>query len=343
MLSASHRHAILLTIATGATLLASTALADVFNMPVGQTSLLTVPVGNPGNAADPASRFGAVNYNYNIGEYEVTAGQYAAFLNSVAATDTYALYNADMSSTFWGPGIIQHGNSGTYTYTVASGYFNRPVTAVTFWDACRFANWLANGQPTGPQGAGTTETGTYSLNGVLNPIGITRNTGATWAVASENEWYKAAYYDPNKNGSGHAGYWLYPTKSDATPGNDPTDPNGNNANYFVSNGSPYPIQTPYFTTVVGQFLNSASAYGTFDQGGNALEWTEETYVGYLDVRGGAFDYGYRDILSTSHDYTLANNETYNLGFRIVQVPEPASLAIFGFCAALLMCRHGRKG
>ena len=161
----------------------------------------TVPVGNPGNAADTTG-YGSVAYSYSIGKYEVTAGQYTAFLNAVAATDNYGLYNANMADPdtqfVWGSGIRRSGSSGSYTYSVSPTYANRPVNWVSFWDACRFANWLNNGQ----QGAGTTEYGTYSLNGEGNPSNssITRNTGATWAVASEDEWYKAAFYDPNKAG-----------------------------------------------------------------------------------------------------------------------------------------------
>ena len=55
----------------------------------------TVPVGNPGNAADTryeAPGYGAVSYEYNIGKYEVTAGQYRDFLNAVAKTDTYPAF-----------------------------------------------------------------------------------------------------------------------------------------------------------------------------------------------------------------------------------------------------------
>ena len=58
----------------------------------------TVPVGNTGNTADTrydSTGFGAVNYAYNIGKYEVTAGQYTAFLNAVGGVDTYALYNTE--------------------------------------------------------------------------------------------------------------------------------------------------------------------------------------------------------------------------------------------------------
>jgi len=50
----------------------------------------TEHVGNPGNAAD-STGYGSVGYAYNIGTYEVTAGQYCEFLNAVATTDAYGL------------------------------------------------------------------------------------------------------------------------------------------------------------------------------------------------------------------------------------------------------------
>ena len=57
---------------------ATRAQADVFNMTGGQTSLQFVTVGNPGNAADPAtsSLYGSVGYTYDMGKYDVTVGQY---------------------------------------------------------------------------------------------------------------------------------------------------------------------------------------------------------------------------------------------------------------------------
>ena len=57
----------------------------------------------------------AVSYAYNIGEYEVTAGQYTAFLNAVAKTDTNGLYNANMWSDTRGCQIQQSGAPGNYT------------------------------------------------------------------------------------------------------------------------------------------------------------------------------------------------------------------------------------
>ena len=63
----------------------------------------TVPVGNPGNAADPFTGSGSVAYSYNIGTTEVTIAQYTAFLNAVAADDTFGLYNTDMAASSASP------------------------------------------------------------------------------------------------------------------------------------------------------------------------------------------------------------------------------------------------
>ncbi len=62
------------------------------------------------------------------------------------------------------------------------------------------------------------------------------------------------------------------------------DVSGNNANYY-SNG--YLIGSPYYRTEVGEFQNSDSAYGTFDQGGNVDEWNESITNGsFRGTRGG---------------------------------------------------------
>jgi hypothetical protein len=153
---------------------------------VGQAAITieTVPVGDPGNAGEVSgagaggfgsSRIcGAVAYAYNIGKYEVTAGQYTAFLNAVAKADTYGLYNTlmDMDVSGWpylcACNIKRTGSPGSFAYSVASDYANRPVNFVSWGDAARFANWLTHGQPTGAQDASTTEDGSYYLNGATN-------------------------------------------------------------------------------------------------------------------------------------------------------------------------------
>ena len=114
-------------------------------------------VGNPGNAGElsgegaggygPDAIVGGVDHTYRIGKYEVTAGQYTEFLNAVAATDPYGLYNTNMWSNTYGCKIERTGTDGSYSYSVAADRANRPVNYVSFFDAMRFANWLHNGQP----------------------------------------------------------------------------------------------------------------------------------------------------------------------------------------------------
>ena len=319
-------------------------------------TIATVPVGDPGNAGElsgagagglgPDRICGSVGYNYNIGKYEVTAGQYTDFLNKVARTDTYGLYNTDMDTPVYSYGcnIKRTGSSGSYVYSVASDWANRPVNYVSYWDSCRFANWLSNGQ-----GAGSTETGAYTLGGYTGQDGgtIQRNANWKWAVTSEDEWYKAAYY---KGGGTTAGYWDYPTQSNTAPSNvlgNPTDP-GNNATYY-NNG--YTIGSPYYRTEVGAHENSDSAYATFDQGGNVCEWNEAiVYEGsnyaYRGLRGGSF-YGYIHSLqasdrSSGYGYD-PSNEHYSVGFRVSQVvPEPSSImALAAGLISLLGIRRRR--
>jgi hypothetical protein len=57
---------------------------------------------------------------------------------------------------------MQSGSSGSDSYSVTGSdpqAANCPIFDLTWGDAARFCNWLQNGQPTGAEGAGTTETG----------------------------------------------------------------------------------------------------------------------------------------------------------------------------------------
>lgn len=296
-----------------------------------------VRVGNTGNIADTAANTGdyaargAVNYAYNIGKYEVTAGQYTAFLSAVAGVDTYGLYNTSMSNTSNGSGIARTGGGtvgNPYAYTVDPVFTNRPANYVSWGDAARFCNWIANGQPTGAQGPATTEDGSYYLNGALTESalgGVMRKTGATWFIPTEDEWYKAAYH---KNDGNTANYFTYPTSNNTAPGQNMADPFGNNANYYTA---PYtlPIDSGKYTTLVGEFQNSASPYGTFDQGGNVWEWNEALFPSSSrGMSGGSYNnYLGFALAARAREVTDATHEENFIGFRVASVPEPGCIAL----------------
>ena len=308
-----------------ATVLASVvpASADVFHMPSGQTSLQFVTVGDPGNVADTTG-FGAVLCVYRIGKYNVTTAQYIAFLNAVATTgDPYGLYTSNMASdTSQGCGISRSGSPGSYRYSTAKND-NFPVNYVSWGDAARFCNWLQNGQPTGAEGNGTTETGAYTLNGKTNNLTETRKPGAAYFIPTENEWYKAAYY---KGGGTNAGYWWYTTRSNAAPINTLPD-TGNHANYkdlFGTGNKDYTDPTNRLTSV-GCFALSPGPYGTYDMGGDVAQWNESVFPGsWRGLRGGDF-YSSSDYLrSSNRDKNPSDDRYCGLGFRVATVPEAGS-------------------
>lgn len=310
-----------------------------------------VAVGNPGNAPDlrydldeRPEGYGAVSHTYQIGKYEVTNAQYTEMLNAVATLgDANGLYNTAMGGGWNGIGGIARAGSGTgddpWAYTVRENRGNRPVNYVSWRDALRFANWLHNGQPSGGQDATTTEDGAYAM---LLGSGVVRKPDARVFLPSEDEWYKAAYYDPNLDG-GTGGYWDYATQSNATPTSEApagTDRVHGSANYSAGT-YPDPI---YYTTEVGAYDGkpSASAYGTFDQAGNLWEWNEAIFDGApRGLRGGAFS-SCNGHLHAS-DPVHPSNVVYSGGFRLARIPEPSAATLARIGLLGLLCWRRSRG
>jgi sulfatase modifying factor 1 len=293
-------------------------------------------VGNPSNPADTTveidgtSGYGSVPYAYNIGTYDVTNSQYVAFLNSNDPTgaNTLGLYTIFMSDPIFGGINFSFGAANGSKYSVNSGDGNRPVYYDTWYSAIRFANWLDNGQT--PR---STETGAYTLLGGTptpsNADSITRNPGATIFLPSENEWYKAAYYNPATSS-----YYKYATSSNTAPTATGPTATPNSANYSIAVGN---------LTDVGSYTGTMSPYGAFDMNGDVWQWNEALVGSNRGARGGSFFGSLSfELLSSYRNSFSPSVESVDLGFRVASVPEPSSIALLALGAIGLAAMARRR-
>ena len=282
-----------------------------------------VTIGNPGNAADtdPSARpvsttLGRVDRTYDIGKFEVSRAMVDAYnLNS----GVVAITLSDMTSS---------GGNGA----------NRPATGITWNEAARFVNWLntstggvvAYNYADGNIATALTPwTSADTLD--YDPSNPYRSIRAKYVLPSYNEWYKAAYYDPNKTGG--AGYWDYATGSDSAPTAVTGGTTAGTAVYGQTSA-----QGPADVTDAG----GLSPYFVMGLNGNAREWEESSFdvtlVNYNTSgsssrgrRGGGWDSSSSGLsLRTESPHDAVNNSA---GFRVAVlssdavVPEPSMMVI----------------
>lgn len=305
-----------------------------------------VLIGDAFNRGDCVNRFfGRVNYDFYIARTELSNDSYCSFLNAVAKyEDPYGLYDENMEIGACG-GINRKIENNIIRYSCKKGWEDKPVVYVNYYDICRYSNWLHYGCPqTGKCELGTTEgtakQGAYNTEdfevvcmGHKSPYESfgKRNVGARFWIPSENEWYKAAYYDPTR--VGNRKYHDYPTRtSDA--------PSLQQANYMVDNH--LSVGAPFYVAPVDSFPNSPSYYGTLQQGGNVWEWIEDWQygiVGTRGLRGGSWSYTSYGLNACNTDPGSLNNSGYVFGARICMaasdegwrpVTTPVSVRIYEY-------------
>lgn len=325
-----------------------------------------VVVGNPGNAGDSNDGgflLGPVAEEFSIAKTEVTIGQWAEFLNAVADDDPNGLWDTSMGNGQFVGHITRTGSSSSYVYQVAAGENpNLPITHVSYYDSLRFMNWLENGQPVGPQGAGTTEDGSYTFSGTTTVGAL--NPGSLFFMPTENQWYKAAYHQPASEGGDSDNFWLFPFQTNDQPfSDDPTalntpddsraanvfinDFNGSNGfdDGFATTGSTSISGSELYLTPVGAYGSATSYYGAFDMGGNVGEWVD-TIISqdWRGIRGGAWNNLISALESKSRGSGVQPFGDWNhVGIRVATsiIPEPsrALLSLLGLCGVLVRRRR----
>ena len=256
-----------------------------------------------------------MNYNYSIGTYDISQNQ----LNAATANGLQGVAGGAWSG-------------------------DQPAANVSWYQAAAFVNFLNTSQ--GYQAAYnlTYSGGAYTMAlwqsgdsgyDASNPF---RNSLALFVLPSENEWYKAAYYDPNSSS-----YNLYPT-GNSTP---TAVASGTAANTAVYDG--VTLQPSSVTQAGG-----LSAYGTMGQGGNVFQWEESASSGSntnatdnRGMRGGAWG-GPSNWLQSSHRFDFGSTPdtaTSGIGFRVAElnaVPEPSTYALCVLVGVIVLVSYRRK-
>jgi formylglycine-generating enzyme required for sulfatase activity len=276
------------------------AQADTFGSGANTFTIDFVSIGNAGNAADTTG-YGAVPYEYRMGTYEISQDA-----------------------------IDKATASGMANVTTGPWTGNQPATTISWYEAAAFVNWLNTS--TGRQAAyDLTFSGSWSMNlwssgdaWQLGGENLYRHKDAFYFLPSENEWYKAAYYNPDG-----ANYFLYPTGSDIDP--------------IPVGGGTDPGTAVYAGISLPTIVDSAgglSPYGTMGQGGNVWERTETAEDGTNSsssearvILGGDWKSTQFEFQAISRGGNLPWFETPDAGFRVASVPEPSTYTLLAMSAA----------
>lgn len=324
----------------------------------GAVTIDWVTVGDPGNAADTTT-YGTVNASFQIMKFEFTNSQYAEFLNAIdpAGTNPNSVYNTNMGGNVRGGISFTSGNTPGAKYAVRTNMGDKPVNYVSWWTAARVANWLHNGAQTygstDSSASAPQNTGAYSVGTATSGNVVPVNAGALFYIPTENEWYKAAFYNPTLNG-GSGGYLDYGNGFDAAPTTVTADGTGVGSAGGTGNFANFNLAADWNSlngnvTTVGT-NGGASYYGAFDMSGNVYEWNDldglATNGSSSGLRsGGWLNLGPFNLSSAFRNTNDAATSNNSYGFRLAApVPEPATcaMALAGLaCGGSLMRRRKR--
>jgi formylglycine-generating enzyme required for sulfatase activity len=295
-----------------------------------------VTIGATGNRgydrSDPDRRVtgrGAVNYEYRIGKYEVTSGQWAEFFAA-------ALNRPDGDIPWVQAPFITGGTANPML----------PTGGISWHTAAIYCNWLHNSKSSDRSaflnGAYDVSTFGYGEEPGTFTDQLTHNQGARYWIPTWDEWLKAAHYDPVLDR-----WWEYSTTSDTRPlyGLPEGYPGGSvdnqaNANYIDVGGN------AHFQVLLGAYENVTSPWGLFDTAGGTSEWTE--FAGGRRIARGLEGSGWASgafTIDAAWDLRGAfpTDVSYSFGFRVASaIPSPNGVAVLGTSGMLFAALRRRR-
>ena len=249
-----------------------------------------------------------LTYDYYMGKYEVTNGEYVEFLNSAGVASDGSKDGIRYIDIAFNYCNIEYRN-GRFMLK-ESGKVNYPVIEVTWYGAVAYCNWLSwqKGLPEAYEW--DSGQNTYRLSDYPNNTGYRLPTEAEWEYAARGgQSYKYAGSDDLDE----VGWY---------------DGNSQNARYAIFSGRG--------TQEAGQ--KKANGYGLYDMSGNVYEWCSDNWYDYPDytdtnpyyqkpentgssdrvIRGGSwYHFAYSCRVAIRHDHT-PDFSYVNLGFRLAR-------------------------
>jgi hypothetical protein len=270
----------------------------------------------------PALPVGAVDHEYRIATTEVSISQWFGFVQAYAPYWDGNPSDPHFTSTFINYDPINH------NYSIRPGAQNYPAN-MSWRVAARYVNWLQNDQRTDRAAFenGVYDTSTFHTNPDHTITDQPAHSpGARFWIPTLDEWTKAVYYDPNRNGTGQEGYWMYPdgTNTPLIPGY-PED--GGQTAAGLDPGAPNAHWLD-----IGSYPAVLTPWNLLDASGGASEWCETVFdMRYRGTRGAA---QYDPLLADRLDMPGATPPTTGfIGLRIASaIPTPGAL----WALALLM-------
>ena len=247
--------------------------------------------GDPNPPPDAPQDFvigrGTVNYEYRIATDELSIANWTEFVNTFAVQGDFPSklfgraaftrsvpLNIHTDPAYGGPGR---------RYTYEPWRANNPLFGGIYWrDAALYCNWLHNGKSSDPASlwGGAYDTSTWDSDGPPYTDALTHEPGAQFWIPTQDEWMKAAYWDPQHEELD--GWWRYLNASDEPPVPGMPGVPGATTSAGLSIGPNFNPQD----IALGAYPVALSPWGLLDTASGNREWLEEPfYPGDLRDRG----------------------------------------------------------